>query len=140
MSGGSRGGQIMSALSQDFGFAIRAWRRSPGFAATVIGSIALAIAINATVFSLANAVLFRPLSVHQPGALANVYATVRGSGSSTRFRSGPVGIGRRGAPGGTARRCYYQITKEGRRAMAEAAHRFVSLGDAVSPAPAPKNT
>ena len=78
MSAASRWGQIIGALSQDFGFAIRAWRRSPGFAATVIGSIALAIAINATVFSLANAVLFRPLSVHQPEALANVYATVRG--------------------------------------------------------------
>ncbi len=37
------------------------------------------------------------------------------------------------------RRCYYQITKEGRRAMAEAAARFASLGDAVNPAPVPKN-
>lgn len=37
------------------------------------------------------------------------------------------------------RRCYYQITKEGRRVMAEAAARFASLGDAVNPAPAPEN-
>ena len=37
------------------------------------------------------------------------------------------------------RRRYYQITKDGKSAMAEAAHRFASLGDAVNPVSVPKN-
>jgi hypothetical protein len=44
------------------GYELRAWRHSPGFILTAIATLALGIAVNAAVFTVTNAVLFKGFS------------------------------------------------------------------------------
>ena len=62
----TKGGWMMGAFLQDFRFAIRTLRKGLLVALFAIVSLALAIAGNATVFSMVSAFLFRPLPFHQP--------------------------------------------------------------------------
>ena len=50
----------MDVLLQDLRFAFRSLRRSPGYTTVVATVLALAIAVNVTIFSMAYGVLFRP--------------------------------------------------------------------------------
>jgi predicted permease len=65
-------GRHLADLTSDVRYALRTLRRHPGFAAVAILSLALAVGANAAVFSLINAVLLRPLPVHDPGRLAQI--------------------------------------------------------------------
>jgi predicted permease len=56
-------------LLQDVRDAIRTFRRTPGFSAVVIVTLALGIGLNTAVFSVVNAVLMRPLSYQHPERL-----------------------------------------------------------------------
>jgi predicted permease len=66
----------MTTLLQDLRFALRQMRRSPGFAAVAVVTLALAIGANAVVFGVLNALILRPLNVPQAESL---YAIERGS-------------------------------------------------------------
>jgi len=57
----------MENLLQDLRYALRTLLRVPGFSAVVIVSIALGFAANATVFSVANGLLWGVLPVEDPG-------------------------------------------------------------------------
>ncbi len=62
----------LETLLQDLRYSVRMLRRNPGFAVVAVLSLAVGIGVNATMFSLADAVLLRPLSVAQPGAVVTI--------------------------------------------------------------------
>jgi predicted permease len=58
-----RRGAWMFGLGQDLTFALRQLRRSPGFAATAVATLALGIAANVIVFGVLQAMILRPVNV-----------------------------------------------------------------------------
>src|SRR5437588_1317240 len=59
----------MYGLTQDVRYSLRQIRKSPGFSAVVVITLALAIGGNTAIFSLINAVMLRTLPVKDPGRL-----------------------------------------------------------------------
>jgi len=56
-------------LRQDVRFGLRSFRSAPAFAFTVIGTIAIAIGLNTTVFTVFNDYVLRPVAVRDPYSL-----------------------------------------------------------------------
>ena len=63
---------LSGALAGDFRFAMRMIRRAPLFAATVVLTVTVAIAANATIFTVVNAVMIRSLPYSQPERIMQV--------------------------------------------------------------------
>src|SRR6266849_8305724 len=66
----------MEALFSDIRQALRALGRNPGFSAAAIWILALGLAANTAVFSVADAVLFRPLGYDRPNQLVAIAETI----------------------------------------------------------------
>ncbi len=62
----------LASIVDDLRYALRGLRSAPGFALVAILSLALGIGANTAIFALVNAVILRPLPVHDPGSLIMV--------------------------------------------------------------------
>jgi predicted permease len=70
------GGTFLESLIQDVRFAFRMFRKSPGFTAVAVVTLAVAIGANAVVFGVLNALILRPLNVPHAQSL---YGLERGN-------------------------------------------------------------
>lgn len=70
---------FLESLWQDLRYTFRSLRRNPGFAATAIVTLALGIGANTAVFSVVDAVIFRPLPYRDPGQLVSISWAPRSS-------------------------------------------------------------
>jgi len=69
----------VGALLQDLRYALRGFRRAPGFTAVAILSLALGIGVNTTLFGLMNMLILRPLPVKDPGQLVTFSSRQKGN-------------------------------------------------------------
>ena len=74
---------------RDLKYAWRAIRRTPGFLATSVGTLALAIGAVAGMFNVVNTVLLEPLPYPDPDRLVALGGTAPGSDLPERFGLGP---------------------------------------------------
>ncbi|HYU31613.1 MAG TPA: ABC transporter permease [Thermoanaerobaculia bacterium] len=79
----ARGLRWIEELSQDLGYAVRTFRRSPAFTLVAVLSLALGIGANTAIFSLINALLLRELPVRDPSRLVAVGNPTRVGSLST---------------------------------------------------------
>jgi predicted permease len=68
----------MTSLAQDVLYAIRLFRKAPGFTAIAVLTLALSIGANATLFSVVKGVLLNPLPYTHSEQLAALYARTPG--------------------------------------------------------------
>ena len=72
----------------DLKFAFRRLGKSPGFAATVLLTLAIGIGANTTVFSVVNGVLLKPLPYPDSEQLVSLWLNAPGAGGLANFSSG----------------------------------------------------
>jgi predicted permease len=77
----ARGIRLLEAVGQDVRYALRGFRRTPGFAVTVIATIAVGLGLNTALFTVFNAYVLRTLAVWQPESLYQIAWRTRTSGT-----------------------------------------------------------
>ena len=78
-------GMTMNGWTKDLGYAVRALRRSPGFASVAVVTLALAIGVNAGIFSVVDTVLLNPLPFPDADRLVHIAASAPGSDMQGEF-------------------------------------------------------
>jgi predicted permease len=66
--------QALESIGRDVRHGVRQLLQRPAFAAAAIGSLALGIGLNVTIFSVVNAVLLRGIPLEQPDRLVEIYS------------------------------------------------------------------
>jgi predicted permease len=79
--------RTLESLLVDLKHVCRRLGRSPGFAITVILTLAIGIGANTAVFSVLNSVLLRPLPYPQPQQLVSLHLNAPGAPGLAEFRS-----------------------------------------------------
>jgi predicted permease len=78
-----RGARWFADLGADVRYALRAMRRTPGFAIAVAITLGVGIGVNGMAFGYVNSLLFRPISEHESDRLVALF----GSDTKTRVAS-----------------------------------------------------
>jgi len=76
---------FLADVAQDVWYAWRAFKRTPGFTAIIVLSLALGLGATTAVFSIANFLVFRPLPVTDPSRLVVPYVQQRGEAVGQGF-------------------------------------------------------
>jgi predicted permease len=72
------GWESLEKLGRDARYAVRTLRKSPGFTAVAVLTLALGIGANSAIFSVINGILFKPLPYQQPDELIDLNHTAPG--------------------------------------------------------------
>src|SRR5207248_1412661 len=81
----ARGTRWLEDLAQDTRYALRTFRRKPGFAAIVVTILALSIGATTVMFAVVNSVLLRPRSFPEPDRLVTLHRTIEQFGENWGF-------------------------------------------------------
>ncbi len=85
----ARPARLLADLLRDLRYSLRQLRRSPGFTAVAVITLALGIAATTAVFSIVNAFLIRPLPFDRPDQLVHIWQTDRQQGAEEERVSAP---------------------------------------------------
>jgi len=83
----ARGLSVFDGLERECRYAARQLKRNPGFAGTVVLTLALGVGANTAGFSLLNALLLKDLPYAHPERIGTLYARTSGPGASDRRRT-----------------------------------------------------
>src|SRR6185369_8033323 len=72
----------VDGLARDTRYAARTFRKSPGFVAVAVLTLALGMGANTAIFTALNALMLRPLPFREPDELVRLYATKNGVASA----------------------------------------------------------
>src|SRR5262249_30209147 len=70
---------LLESVFSDVRFAVRWLRKSPGFTLVAVASLAIGIGFNSALFTIVDALLFKPLPVVRPDRLVDVYTSASSS-------------------------------------------------------------
>jgi predicted permease len=76
----ARSARWIENMMKDARYAVASLRRDPGFTATVVGVLALGIGANVAMLSVVDAAFLKPLQLHQPDRIVQVFETSRSGG------------------------------------------------------------
>ena len=85
----ARGGAWLEDLLRDLRYSLRSLARSPGYVVTVVLTLSLGIAANTSIFSVANGILFKPLSYRDPARLMVLWDGLDWIGVPEAWITGP---------------------------------------------------
>jgi hypothetical protein len=78
----------LESILADLKFTFRRLRKSPGFTATVLLTLAIGIGANTAIFSVLNSILLRPLPYPNSEQLVSLWLNAPGAGGLANFSNG----------------------------------------------------